>query len=29
MVEKYCAIMIAIFLLYILFVFIRKLNEDE
>ena len=29
MVEKYCAIMIAIFLLYILFVFIQKLHEDE
>lgn len=29
MIEYYCAIMIMIFLLYVLIVFIQKLHEDE
>jgi hypothetical protein len=29
MVEIYCAIMIMTFLLYVAFVFIQKLHEDE
>lgn len=29
MAEKYCAIMIMIFLIYVVIVFIQKLHEDE